>query len=54
MVDVTFFLILLHLLSAQAEIKFNNDRNLTYSCSYTPKMEGAHSVGVRSSLCFFC
>ena len=30
----------------QVEIKFNNDRNLTYSCAYTPKSEGNHRVFV--------
>ncbi|CAL8082481.1 unnamed protein product [Orchesella dallaii] len=28
------------------EIRFNNDRNLTYSISYTPKLEGTHKVTV--------
>lgn len=28
------------------DIRFNNDRNLTYSVSYTPKNEGAHKVHV--------
>ena len=27
-------------------IRFNNDRNLTYSVSYTPKTEGQHKVRV--------
>lgn len=31
------------------EIHFNKDRNLTYSCSYTPKMEGTHKVSVKFS-----
>ncbi|XP_043237014.1 filamin-A-like isoform X4 [Amphibalanus amphitrite] len=29
------------------EAKFNNDRNLTYSCSYTPTSEGQHRVIVK-------
>ncbi|XP_058791414.1 filamin-A isoform X2 [Phymastichus coffea] len=29
------------------DIRFNNDRNLTYSVSYTPKNEGMHKVRVR-------
>ncbi|CAG7722272.1 unnamed protein product [Allacma fusca] len=28
------------------DLRFNNDRNLTYSVSYTPKMEGIHTVSV--------
>ncbi|XP_035708450.1 filamin-A isoform X3 [Folsomia candida] len=28
------------------DIKFNNDRNLTYSISYTPKSEGPHTVSI--------
>lgn len=28
------------------DIRFNNDRNLTYSASYTPKLEGQHKVTV--------
>lgn len=31
------------------DIHFNNDRNLTYSVSYTPKMEGVHKVTVKFS-----
>src|SRR5436190_219491 len=30
----------------QVDIRFNNDRNLTYSISYTPKLEGQHKVSV--------
>ena len=30
----------------QVEVKFNNDRNLSYSCSYKPQMEGVHRVTV--------
>lgn len=30
-----------------AEVKFNNDRNLSYACSYTPLMEGVHRVIVK-------
>lgn len=29
------------------EIKFNNDRNLTYSITYKPRVEGPHKVTVR-------
>ncbi|XP_025833644.1 filamin-A isoform X1 [Agrilus planipennis] len=29
------------------EVRFNNDRNLTYSVVYTPKMEGEHTVNVK-------
>lgn len=29
------------------EVRFNNDRNLTHSVSYTPKMEGPHKVTVK-------
>lgn len=31
---------------AKVDIKFNNDRNLTYSISYTPKSEGPHTVSI--------
>lgn len=31
------------------EVRFNNDRNLTYSVSYTPKLEGNHTVTVKFS-----
>lgn len=31
------------------EVRFNNDRNLTYSIAYTPKMEGPHKVMVKFS-----
>lgn len=31
------------------EVRFNNDRNLTYSVSYTPKLEGNHMVAVKFS-----
>ncbi|GAU93664.1 hypothetical protein RvY_05566 [Ramazzottius varieornatus] len=30
-----------------AGVKFNNDRNKTYSCQYVPKMEGHHRVAVQ-------
>ena len=30
----------------QHEIIFNNDRHLTYSCSYLPAMEGHYSINV--------
>nr|CAD7264189.1 unnamed protein product [Timema shepardi] len=29
------------------DIRFNKDRNLTYSVSYTPKLEGNHNVSVK-------
>nr|CAD7585824.1 unnamed protein product [Timema genevievae] len=29
------------------DIRFNKDRNLTYSVSYTPKLEGNHKVSVK-------
>ncbi|XP_063928955.1 filamin-A isoform X2 [Zophobas morio] len=29
------------------EVRFNNDRNLTYSVAYTPQLEGSHKVSVR-------
>lgn len=29
------------------DVRFNKDRNLTYSCSYTPKLEGTHKVSVK-------
>ncbi|XP_034239661.1 filamin-A isoform X3 [Thrips palmi] len=29
------------------EVRFNNDRSLTYSCSYSPKAEGNHKVYIR-------
>lgn len=31
----------------QVEIRFNKDRNLTYSVSYTPRIEGTHKVYVK-------
>ena len=31
----------------QVDLKFNNDRSLTYSASYTPKQEGTHRIVVR-------
>lgn len=31
----------------QCEVRFNNDRSLTYSCSYSPKAEGTHKVYIR-------
>ncbi|XP_055906885.1 filamin-A isoform X2 [Eupeodes corollae] len=33
----------------KAEVRFNNDKNLTYSISYIPKMEGDHKVYVKYS-----
>ncbi|XP_063704506.1 filamin-A-like isoform X2 [Culicoides brevitarsis] len=29
------------------DVRFNNDKNLTYSCSYIPKVEGLHKVIVK-------
>lgn len=29
------------------EVRFNNDRNLTHSVSYTPKLEGNHKITVK-------
>ena len=31
----------------QVDVCFNKDRNLTYSVSYTPKLEGNHKVSVK-------
>lgn len=31
----------------QVDVRFNNDRNLTYSVSYTPRVEGNHKVSVK-------
>ncbi|ERL95534.1 hypothetical protein D910_12796 [Dendroctonus ponderosae] len=31
------------------DVRFNNDRNLTYTVSYTPQLEGAHKVHVKYS-----
>lgn len=28
------------------EVRFNNDRNLTYSVAYTPKLEGNHKISI--------
>ena len=36
-----------HLFELQCEVNFNNDRNLTYSCVYTPTMEGEYRVIVK-------
>ncbi|XP_054092061.1 filamin-A isoform X3 [Zeugodacus cucurbitae] len=33
----------------RAEVRFNNDKNLTYSISYIPKAEGEHKVFVKFS-----
>jgi filamin len=33
----------------EVECRFNNDKNLTYSCSYVPKSEGVHKVFVKFS-----
>lgn len=32
-----------------AEVRFNNDRNLTYTVSYTPRNEGAYKITVKYS-----
>ncbi|CAG0912726.1 unnamed protein product [Notodromas monacha] len=29
------------------DVKFNNDRNLTYSVSYNPRLEGVHKISVK-------
>ncbi|KAF2884976.1 hypothetical protein ILUMI_21197 [Ignelater luminosus] len=34
-------------LKEPVDVRFNNDRNLTYSVAYTPKLEGIHKVTVR-------
>ncbi|KAK5639704.1 hypothetical protein RI129_012196 [Pyrocoelia pectoralis] len=34
-------------LKEPVEVRFNNDRNLTYSIAYTPKQEGVHKVTVK-------
>lgn len=31
------------------EVRFNNDRNLTYSVAYTPQLEGNHNISVKFS-----
>lgn len=31
------------------EVRFNNDRNLTYSIAYTPQLEGNHKISVKFS-----
>lgn len=31
----------------QVDVRFNKDRNLTYSVSYTPRVEGNHKVSVK-------
>ncbi|XP_062702645.1 filamin-A isoform X6 [Aedes albopictus] len=33
--------------SEKVDCRFNNDKNLTYSCSYVPKIEGPHKVYVK-------
>lgn len=35
--------------SETADVRFNNDKNLTYSVSYIPKYEGPHKVFVKFS-----
>lgn len=42
---IDFYINLYHLIF-QIDMRFNNDRNLTYSVSYTPKTEGPHKVRV--------
>ena len=34
-------------LFAQHEVVFNKDRNLTYSCMYTPTMEGQYTIVIK-------
>lgn len=36
-------------LPEQVDCRFNNDKALTYSVSYIPKMEGLHKVAVKFS-----
>lgn len=36
-------------LAEKADVRFNNDKNLTYSVSYIPKAEGPHNVFVKFS-----
>lgn len=36
-------------MAEKAEVRFNNDKNLTYSVSYIPTIEGAHKVFVKFS-----
>lgn len=31
---------------SKVDVRFNKDKNLTYSVSYTPKKEGAHTIKV--------
>lgn len=33
----------------KADVRFNNDKNLTYSVSYIPKTEGGHKIFVKFS-----
>jgi len=35
------------LVGLQVDIRFNKDRNLTYSVSYVPRLEGNHKVSVK-------
>lgn len=35
--------------SDKADVRYNNDKNLTYSVSYIPKAEGTHKVFVKYS-----
>lgn len=36
-------------MAEKADVRFNNDKNLTYSVSYIPQVEGAHQVFVKFS-----
>lgn len=36
-------------LKEPVDVRFNNDRNLTYTVSYTPQMEGQHKIHVKYS-----
>lgn len=36
-------------MAEKAEVRFNNDKNLTYSVSYIPTVEGPHKVFVKFS-----
>jgi hypothetical protein len=35
------------LVGLQVDVRFNKDRNLTYSVSYVPRLEGNHKVSVK-------
>ena len=36
-----------YILTLQVESVYNNDRNMTYSCSYVPAQEGEHRVIIK-------